>query len=143
MANDELYTPKWIFDSLAVTFDLDVCAPIGGPLHTPAKAWYSELDDGLSKDWFGRVWMNPPYSKPSPWIKKWLSHRNGFALVPAAKSQWFIDLWESEAVGLPLRVNMKFLKQDKPFSIYFLSTLWAIGETNITALKMSNLGRIR
>ena len=143
MANDELYTPKWIFDSLAVTFDLDVCAPIEGPLNTPAKAWYSELDDGLSKDWFGRVWMNPPYSKPSPWIKKWLSHTNGFALVPAAKSQWFIDLWESEAVGLPLRVNMKFLKQDKPFSIYFLSTLWAIGERNITALKMSNLGRIR
>ena len=40
MANDELYTPKWIFDSLNVVFDLDVCAPSGGPLHTPALDYY-------------------------------------------------------------------------------------------------------
>jgi hypothetical protein len=31
MANDELYTPKWIFDSLGVQFDLDVCAPDSRP----------------------------------------------------------------------------------------------------------------
>jgi hypothetical protein len=29
------------------------------------------------------------------------------------------------------------------YSIAFPTAIWAIGETNITALKMSNLGRIR
>ena len=144
MANDELYTPKWIFNSLGVQFDLDVCAPIKGPLHTPTKAWFSELDDGLTKDWFGRIWMNPPYSKPQPWIDKWLDHKDGFALVPFSKSAWFIQLWNSPAKVVPLPVNVKFIDSNgKPAPIYFPTAIWAIGEINITALNMSDLGRIR
>ena len=27
---DERYTPKWIFDTLNVEFDLDPCSPVGG-----------------------------------------------------------------------------------------------------------------
>lgn len=143
MANDELYTPKHIFDALKIEFDLDVCAPVGGVDWIPAKKSFSQIDDGLVQEWVGRVWMNPPYSKPTPWIEKWLNHKNGFALVPAAKSQWFINLWDSEAVGLPLAVKTKFKQENKDYSIYFLSTLWAIGESNITALKNSNLGKLR
>jgi hypothetical protein len=105
--------------------------------------WFSTKDDGLVQEWNGVVWMNPPYSKPSPWVNKWLKHKNGFALLPAAKSQWFLDLWHSEAVVVPLQVNTRFIKEQKPFSIYFLSTLWAIGENNIEALKVSNLGKVR
>jgi hypothetical protein len=81
MANDELYTPRFIFDALNVIFELDVCAPKGGPLHTPAVDYYDIDSDGLTAEWYGRVWMNPPYSKPDPWINKWLDHKNGFALI--------------------------------------------------------------
>ena len=28
-----------------------------------AKEWHSKEDDGLTKRWNGRVWLNPPYSK--------------------------------------------------------------------------------
>ena len=144
MPNDELYTPKFVFESLDLQFDLDVCAPIEGPLHTPTQAWFSKLDDGLSKDWFGRVWMNPPFSEPTPWINKWLNHTNGFCLVPFSKSNWFGTLWESEARSVRLPTNTKFINTEgKNFQIWMPVSLWAIGETNITALKMSNLGRIR
>ena len=68
MANDECYTPKWIFDTLGLTFDVDVCAPAGGIHYIPAVTHYSMIDDGLSKEWVGRVWMNPPYSKPKEWV---------------------------------------------------------------------------
>jgi phage N-6-adenine-methyltransferase len=29
-----------------------------------ARKFYTEQDDGLTKDWTGRVWLNPPYSQP-------------------------------------------------------------------------------
>jgi phage N-6-adenine-methyltransferase len=46
------------------TFDLDPCAE-----HHTAKAecYYTIDEDGLQKPWFGRVFVNPPYSKPGPW----------------------------------------------------------------------------
>jgi hypothetical protein len=145
MANDELYTPKWIFDSLGVHFDLDVCAPIQGPLHTPAKAWFSELDDGLSKDWFGKVWMNPPFSKPSVWVDKWLDHNNGIALLPlSGNSRWWHKLWNGPSAVVMVKPNTGFINSEgEEKKIMYGISLWAIGESNITALQMSNLGRIR
>jgi hypothetical protein len=144
MANDELYTPRFIFDSLKIIFDLDVCAPVGGPKHTPAIEYFDIHSDGLKARWFGTVWMNPPYSNPRPWIDKFIEHGNGIALVPFAKSQWFIDLWNSPAVGLPLPVNTKFISGDKEnHSIWMPTSLWAMGEHSIIALKRSGLANVR
>lgn len=145
MANDELYTPKHIFDALNLRFDLDVCAPIEGPLHTPADKWYSQLDDGLVKPWFGRVWMNPPFSKPSPWVDKWLDHKNGVALLPmGGNGRWLGKLWAGEAKVIVMPPNVPFINTDgEERKIMYRIALWAIGETNITALQMSGLGVIR
>lgn len=30
-----------------------------------AEKYFTVKDDGLSQDWFGRVWLNPPYSQPA------------------------------------------------------------------------------
>ena len=88
MANDELYTPKWIFDALDMQFDLDVCAPHDGPWHTPTKAHICGCcGDGLTDQWHGVVFMNPPYSKPSYWVNKWIEHGNGICLVQSSKSK--------------------------------------------------------
>jgi hypothetical protein len=146
MANDELYTPKWIFDSLVIQFDLDVCAPFEGPLHTPAKAWFSKLDDGLSKDWFGCVWMNPPYSKPLPWTTKFRDNANGVALIPTTIGKWWLELYEDKRTSWLALPPMRFIDpQGNVATNTMPSRVWlvAIGETNITALKMSNLGHIR
>lgn len=59
---DEWYTPKEIIHALGV-FDTDPCAPMN-PIYRTAKVMYNKEDDGLSKDWCGRVWLNPPYSRP-------------------------------------------------------------------------------
>ena len=60
-SSDEWYTPPSIFESLG-PFDLDPCAPVK-PLWKIAKVNYSKLDDGLSHEWHGRVWLNPPYHR--------------------------------------------------------------------------------
>jgi hypothetical protein len=143
--NDDVYTPPYIFEALGLEFDLDVCGPVGGLDWIPAKKTYSIEDDGLIQDWNGRVWMNPPYSKPSPWVDKWLENGNGVMIAPYSKSHWFMKLWNSEAVILNNPVNFKFIRgiDGSNCSIAFPTAIWAIGETNITALKMSGLGRIR
>lgn len=91
--SDDYYTPRHVFDRLAITFDLDVAAPPGGVPWIPAKRFLTMADDGLNAPWHGRVWMNPPYSQTTPWVKRFIAHGNGIALVPHAKSAWHPLLW--------------------------------------------------
>ena len=82
MKNDEWLTPPEIIHSLGV-FDLDPCSPICRPWNT-ARNHFCILDNGLTKEWFGRVWLNPPFgSQAKHWLKKMAEHKNGIALIPA------------------------------------------------------------
>ena len=140
--SDEWYTPQTLFNILGVDFDLDVASPIDGKTYVPADRRFTIEDDGLSQEWVGRVWMNPPYSKPSPWVDKWLKHSNGIALLPMAKSKWFNGLMESEAKFILLPSTFKFESPEgKTLSLMMGSTLWALGESNIQAI--SRMGKVR
>jgi hypothetical protein len=142
--SDEWYTPKHIFDSLGVVFDLDVATPCNETIYTPHIRRYCPCQDGLSKEWGGLVWMNPPYSKVTPWMNKWLDHGNGIALVPTAKSKWYGTLWESEAGLISLPTNIKFHRpNDKPATIFMALTLAGIGDQALEALHQSGLGKVR
>jgi len=78
----EWYTPAWIFEELGLEFDLDPASPHDFDSLVPAKTKYTVFDDGLSKPWFGCVWLNPPYGKSTPfWIRRMIGHNNGIALV--------------------------------------------------------------
>ena len=79
---DEWLTPQWIVKALG-EFDLDPCSPINRPWDT-AKKHLTIHDDGLMSEWFGRVWMNPPYGKALiHWLNKICLHNNGIALTMA------------------------------------------------------------
>lgn len=140
--SDDYYTPKWLFDAIGLHFDLDVASPPEGPPFTPCSNYYTQQDDGLLQPWHGRVWMNPPYSKPAPWVDKFLNHGNGIALLPFAKSKWCEKLWESEAKMVYVRAitfersDMNVITQ-APFSL----GLWAIGKDNAQAI--ANVGKVR
>ena len=141
---DDYYTPKWIFDALGLTFDLDVASPPGGPPFTPCKAFYTQADDGLAQPWRGLVWMNFPYSNPSPWVDRWLDHGNGVALLPYSKSKWLQRLWDSSA-SLLYVYSIKFVRFDNKLngSTPFPLGIWALGEPATEALKNSGLGKVR
>ena len=142
--NDECYTPKWIFDKLGLTFDLDVAHPISNKTYVPALNKFTIEDDGLSKEWFGRVWMNPPYSKPSPWVAKFIQHSNGIAMLPLSQSYWSRDLWNAaDAITLTER-QPKFLRPDgSELGIRFPTYLFAIGSENAKALTNLTEYRVR
>ena len=90
--SDDYLTPRWVFDTLGIEFDLDVASP-PWDTHVPAKRKYTKADDGLTAPWEGRVWMNPPYSEPKPWVERFIEHGNGISWLPFAKSAWFDRLW--------------------------------------------------
>lgn len=100
--SDDFYTPPWVFERMGIEFELDVASPPGGVEWIPAARFYTVEDDGLNQPWTGRVWMNPPYSRPTPWVDRFIAHSNGIALLPFAKSAWFDRIWtEADAIVAP------------------------------------------
>ncbi len=98
---DTWITPKYITDSLGV-FDLDPCAHTEMPWQH-ANTRYTIHDDGLSKDWAGRVWLNPPFNqyKISKWMEKMSDHKNGIMLISAAvETRRFYDHVWGKATGI-------------------------------------------
>jgi phage N-6-adenine-methyltransferase len=78
--------------------DLDPCAEEGKGV--PAAEHFTKEDDGLSRAWAGRVFMNPPYCREiGPWVEKLLEEcaagrvSEALALVPArTDTEWFYAL---------------------------------------------------
>ncbi len=134
--SDEHYTPAFLFGELGVLFDLDVAAPTGGSDNVPATHYFDKEKDGLAQPWWGNVWMNPPYSAPTPWVHKFVEHGNGIALLPVTRGKWWDLLWENADAIAPLVYNFKFERPDglasKP--IVFRTCLYAMGSDNAQAL---------
>lgn len=144
--SDELFTPGWIFDSLKLRFDLDVASSDNPYVVVPADRYLTKDDDSLNSQWSGRVWMNPPFSKVTPWIEKWLEHGNGFCLVPlSSNGKWISTLWQSAAQLTYLPTNMAFIggQDGKLVKHRWRCALWALGDSNIEALEASEIGKVR
>lgn len=73
-------TPPEIIQALGV-FDMDPCASQFQPWRT-ANEQFTIEDDGLARDWVGRVWCNPPYGPHAEkFLKRCAEHGNGIALI--------------------------------------------------------------
>lgn len=134
---DEFYTPPRIVQALG-SFDLDPCA---GPMKHAERNLCRE-DDGLSKPWEGRVWMNPPYSEIESWIERFIQHGNGIAFVNARPdTQWFQALAAKADAVLWLRGRVHCLRPEgvKQTTATVGSVLVAYGERNAAALLASGL----
>ena len=141
-SNDH-YTPKWVFDLLDVTFDLDVAAPVGGVPWIPALQSYSQADDGLVQPWHGLVWCNPPFSDILPWVRRLNQHGNGIALLPHTKGAWRREVW-ANADGITewqTLTEIRFMHQGKEKTIFPTTFLAAWGDVALKAI--GNVGRVR
>lgn len=82
-------------------FDLDPCADRKSPTSQRILHMFTPEIDGLKQDWFGHIFVNPPFSNISPWIEKALdekSRRNVQTitlLLPANRTEqpWWGQLW--------------------------------------------------
>jgi len=140
---DVWLTPPSLIQSLG-EFDLDPCCPNNLPWKT-ARQYYS-LDngqDGLVLPWFGRIWLNPPYSNWVPFLEKLKKHDDGVALIFArTETKGFFDhIWEDADSILFLKRRIKFVKADLSAggSSTAPSVLIAYGKNNTETLKNSKL----
>ena len=140
---EEWYTPKEILDELG-EFDLDPCAPVQ-PLWNIAKTMYNKHENGLAKEWFGRVWLNPPYSNPivGMFVKKLAEHNNGIALLfNRFDTDLFHEMVFPNATAIKiLRHRIRFYQPDgtRSGSPGCGSVLIAFGEENAKILEQSRL----
>lgn len=113
MKSDVWLTPPALVGALG-PFDLDPCSPLNRPWDTAAKH-YTIADDGLSFEWEGSVWLNPPYGKQAAvWLERLAKHGNGIALVFArTETRMFFDhVWPHATALLFIESRLHFHHPD-------------------------------
>ncbi len=112
--SDEWYTPKDLLEAIGETYDLDPCHPGLGKCWVPCKHYF--VMDGLELDWFGFVFMNPPFGRRNghiPWLIKFLEHGHGIAIVRAYTSAgWFHEYAVKADAMLFPKGKTKFVRSD-------------------------------
>lgn len=133
------FTPRPIVDALG-PFDLDPCTQSFRPFDTAARHICKDLGEcGLSADWSGRVWLNPPYGKAIVhWLMKLAEHGNGIALVFARTDTTWAQscLARADSVNF-LKGRVRFLRPDgnPATNAGSASMLLAFGADNAGAIK--------
>lgn len=138
----EWLTPPELVNRLG-EFDLDPCTPINPPF-VHAKYNFNLNDDGLTKKWFGRVYMNPPYGRGmEKWIEKLKNHGNGIALIFARTETkcFFNHIWDDADAVLFVKGRIKFYNIDgkQKGTPGAPSVFIAYGKQNIEALKNAGI----
>lgn len=140
---EEWLTPPHVLRALG-PFDLDPCAPIVRPWEMAAQH-YTIMDNGLTKQWHGRVWLNPPYAGEMPkWIARLADYGRGTSLLFARTETdaWFDSIWDRATALLFLRGRLTFCHVNgKPadYNAGGPSVLIAYGEDDAARLKVCGL----
>ena len=142
---DDYYTPPEFFQQLGMTFDLDVASPTGGCHWIPAAAYYDQISDGLASDWYGTVFMNPPFSHTSIWANKFVTHGCGVAIVPVTRAHWFNALWENPKIKFAIpfqdKTLFKFVKDGKRVGVFMPVIVVAMGGDAVKAISRIGFAR--
>ena len=100
--SDDWETPKWLLD---LVFN-------GREFFDPCPLFGKQVSDGLRAEWptDRPVFINPPYSRPAPWVNRAVAHPGEVHLLlpmdPAAE-WWELNAPEFKVVILPFRLRFR------------------------------------
>ena len=100
MSSDERGTPSYIIEAareVMGTIDLDPASCATANEVVRAARYYTKEQDGLTRPWFGNVWLNPPFSNPlcklfmEKLLEEYYTGRitQAVAIVNASSGRWF------------------------------------------------------
>jgi hypothetical protein len=151
--SNEWYSPPEIIDpivrslwSKGLQIDLDPSSPTGGLPWLPAIVHFDEEIDGLAQDWFGFVWLNPPFGREAGrWLQKMGQHGYGIALVACrCNTRWWHQTVAKDAVGQCQLYKRPHFYNERHERASFNSggdiVLLSYGETAHEVLKAADLG---
>jgi len=135
-------TPPEILNALGA-FDLDPCASQHQPWRT-ATTQYTIEDDGLSREWVGRVWCNPPYGPHAEtFLRSSSEHGNGIVKIFArTETRAFHEYCWQRASGMLFmagRIRFRLPGGGMAGPAGAPSVLIAYGEANAQALRACGL----
>jgi len=110
-------TPKWVVLPLYRAIDGYDLDPASGAEPTEyAENKFTKEDNGLAQEWFGHVWLNPPYGREhnKDWAKKAYNQaphcKSITCLVPAATStDWWQNYYSKADVFCFLDTRIEFI----------------------------------
>lgn len=126
--SDGWCTPEWLLvlvRGFLGAIDLDPCSNDVSTVN--ATTSYTERDDGLSHPWAGRVFVNPPYSDPEPWMRRCSMVGSAGEVVALPKGDWSTAWWRSyvltASVRCQLHARVDFVSRRKRTTAPFPSAL--------------------
>ena len=116
-SNNEWYTPLIYLGaarSVMGGIDIDPASSPAANENVKAATFYTKEDDGLLREWPGRVWLNPPYGASGPEFVAELLRQFEVVTVTeaillvnsnATETQWFAPLWDHVLCFVRGRIN--------------------------------------
>ena len=142
-ARQDLTTPIYIFDEISKRygpFDIDTAASEDNAL---CVDYYDTERNGLTSDWTGRCWCNPPYKNILPWVHKAIRSvmveetcERAVMLLPArVGTEWykFASMW---GVIHRIKGRVKFEKDGEPMKSPFEDSIVVVFEREINARQL-------
>lgn len=120
---NEWYTPAPFIESARAVLGVIDCDPASCELANKtvqASSYFTKESDGLSRRWFGNVWMNPPYAQPlisqfsEAVSSKYEAGEIASAIVlvnNATETGWFQRMLASANAVCFIRSRIKFIDQ--------------------------------
>lgn len=163
--SNEWWTPSRYIDAARKVMggiDLDPASCKEANRTVKATKYYTERENGLAQEWYGRVWLNPPYSSSGIpgrsgnaagpiqyFITKLIEHyqkgdvSQAVVLVTTdTDAKWFIPLWEYVICFATHKV--RFHRPGQPNSGQFYGSCFVYLGSNVQAFieHFSEFGRI-
>lgn len=118
--DNEWYTPEHYIKlarQVMGSIDLDPASNDFANETVKATEYYTEEDDGLKQEWFGNIWMNPPYSTAllQKFADKLINSKFNQAIVlvnNATETAWFETLVSKASAVVFHKGRIRFVKRD-------------------------------
>lgn len=118
--DNEWYTPEHYIElarQVMESIDLDPASNDFANETVKATEYYTEEDDGLKQEWFGNIWMNPPYSTAllQKFADKLINSKFNQAIVlvnNATETAWFETLVSKASAVVFHKGRIRFVKRD-------------------------------